>query len=176
MEQNEKPTARNVQTALFEELKTASLYRLYARQAKGEGYLQISDLFAQTADNELEHAAILWELSNGCQTPETARNLQAALETEQSNTYAAFAETAEGDGLPETAYLFRQLAEVEKNHARRFRILHENLRTGAVFQKEQDCYWVCRICGALHRSRFAPLTCAVCGYPQSCFSLYAEDY
>ena len=51
-----------------------------------------------------------------------------------------------------------------------------NLRTGAVFQKEQECYWVCRICGALHKGRFAPLTCAVCGYPQSCFSLYAEDY
>ena len=176
MEQNEKPTAENVRTALFEELKTSSLYRLYARQAKGEGYLQIADLLTQTADNELEHAAILWELTHECRVPETAQNLQTALETEQANPYAAFAETAERDGLPETAYLFRQLAEVEKNHARRFRILRENLHTGAVFQKQRECYWICRICGALHKGRFAPQVCAVCGYPQSCFSLYAEDY
>ena len=176
MEQNEKQTAENVRTALFEELKTSSLYRLYARQAKGEGYLQIADLLTQTADNELEHAAILWELTHECRVPGTAQNLQAAVEREQGNLYASFAETAERDGLPETAYLFRQLAQVEQNHARRFRILRENLRTGAVFQKEQECYWVCRICGALHKGRFAPQVCAVCGYPQSCFSLYAEDY
>lgn len=176
MEKSEKQTAQNVQAALDEELKTSSLYRLYARQAKGEGYVQIADLLTQTADNELEHAAILWELAHECRVPETAQNLQSALETEQASAYAAFAETAERDGLPETAYLFRQLAQVEKNHARRFRILRENLRTGAVFQKEQECYWICRICGALHHSRFAPQVCAVCGYPQSCFSLYAEDY
>lgn len=176
MDQNEKPTAENVRTAFFEELKTSSLYRLYARQAKGEGFLQISDLFTQTADNELEHAAILWELLHECRIPETVQNLQSALETEQENAYTAFAEAAQQDGLPETAELFRRLADVEKNHARRFRILRENLRTGAVFQKTQDCYWVCRVCGALHHSRFAPLVCAVCGYPQSCFSLYAEDY
>lgn len=176
MEKNETPTADNVRTAFFEELKTASLYRLYARQAKGDGYMQISDLFLQTADNELEHAAILWELSHECAPPGTAQNLRSALEAEQHSPYAAFAEAAERDGLPETAALFRMLGDVEKNHARRFRILGENLRTGAVFQKEKDCYWVCRVCGALHHSRFAPLTCAVCGYPQSCFSLYAEDY
>ncbi len=176
MDKNEQTTAENVQAALSEELKTASLYRLYARQAKGEGYLQIADLLTQTADNELEHAALLWELSHECRVPETAQNLQSALETEQGNPYGAFAETAEHEGLPETAELFRLLREVEKNHARRFRILRENLRTGAVFQKEKECYWICRICGALHKGRFAPLACAVCGYPQSCFSLYAEDY
>lgn len=176
MDKNEKPTAENVRTAFLQELQTSSLYRLYARQAKAEGYLQIADLLVQTAENELEHAAILWELQNECRAPETARNLQDAFDAEQSVPYAAYAEAAERDGLPETAYLFRRLAEVEKNHARRFRILRENLRTGAVFQKDRDCYWVCRVCGALHHSRFAPLTCAVCGYPQSCFSLYAEDY
>lgn len=176
MDKNETPTAENVRAAFLEELKTSSLYRLFARQAKEEGYLQIADLLTQTADNELEHAAILWELSHECRAPQTAENLHSAVETEQNNPYAAFAETAEQDGLPETAALFRLLSEVEKNHARRFRILHENLRSGAVFQKEQDCYWICRICGALHKGRFAPLVCAVCGYPQSCFSLYAEDY
>jgi len=176
MDKNEKPTAENVRTALFEELKTSSLYRLFARQAKGEGYLQIADLLAQTAENELEHAAILWELLHECRVPQTAENLQSALKAEQENPYGAFAAAAEQDGLPETAYLFRSLSDVEKNHARRFRILHENLRSGAVFQKSQECYWVCRICGALHKGRFAPLVCAVCGYPQSCFSLYAEDY
>ena len=85
MEQNEKQTAENVRTALFEELKTSSLYRLYARQAKGEGYLQIADLLTQTADNELEHAAILWELLHECSVPGTAQNLQTAVEKEQEN-------------------------------------------------------------------------------------------
>ncbi|MBQ7541781.1 MAG: rubrerythrin family protein [Clostridia bacterium] len=176
MEKEASRTARNVQSALSQELRNASAYRLYARSARDEGYLQIADLFSETAQNELEHASLLWELSAQCRTASTAENLAAALEAETHSGYETYAAEAEAEGLPETAYLFRQLLGVEKNHARRFRILAENLRTGAAFQKEQDCYWICRVCGALHRSRTAPQTCPVCGYPQSCFSLYAEDF
>lgn len=169
-------TKENAASALDRALRSASLYRLYARAAQDEGYVQIADLFRQSADNLLEHAALLWELAADCRTPSTAENLAAALENARENSYAAYAETAEREALPQTAYLLRQLAGVEQNHARRFRILGENLRTGAVFQKTQDCYWICRICGALHRDAAAPQTCPVCGFGQGCFSLYAEDF
>lgn len=169
-------TNENVQRALRDELQCASLYRLYARRAQDEGYMQIADLFRQTADNELEHAALLWELSAGCRRPDTAENLAAAHEAERANAYDAYAAAAEREDLPETAYLFRQLAGVEQNHARRFGILRGNLRAGAVFQKDKESYWICRVCGALHRACAAPQSCPVCGYPQGCFSLYAEDY
>ena len=71
-------TGQNVQAALRQELQTASLYRLYARAAKAEGYLQIADYFLRTADNELEHAGLLLELSNRCEMPCTADNLRDA--------------------------------------------------------------------------------------------------
>ena len=108
--------------------------------------------------------------------PDTAENLRDAAARESRGEYARFASEAESQGMPETAALFHALSGVEKNHARRFRILSENLRTGAVFQKTQDVYWLCRVCGALSYGKSAPRTCPVCGYPQACFSVYAEDY
>ena len=169
-------TNENILRLLDDALRDASRYRLFARRAQDEGYAQIADIFRQTADNELEHAAILWELSAECRLSSTAENLAVALDREQQNEYEACAAAAERDGLPETAWLLRQLAGISRNHARRFRILGENLRRGAVFQKDTDSYWLCRVCGALHRARSAPQSCPVCGYPQGCFSLYAEDF
>ena len=169
-------TGQNVQAALRQELQTASLYRLYARAAKAEGYLQIADYFMQTADNELEHAGLLLELSNRCVPPCTADNLRDAVQSERQTPYEAFAKQAQADDLPETAHLFRSLQAVEDNHARRFRLLLENIQSGTVFQKSAPQYWVCRICGALHHGMSAPLVCAVCGFSQACFSLYTEDY
>ena len=169
-------TAQNVQTALREELQTASLYRLSARLAKADGFLQIADYFAQTAENELEHAQLLLELANRCAAPATAENLRDAAEAEKNNPYAAFAEEAQRENLPETAYLFRQLRKVEEAHARRFALLLQNVRSDTVFRKDTPRYWVCRICGALHHGAAAPAVCPVCGFAQACFSLYAEDY
>ena len=169
-------TGQNVQAALQQELRTAALYRLYARAAKAEGYLQISDLFLQTADHELEHAGLLLELSNRCAVPSTADNLRDAVAAESSGVYASYAKQAETDDLPETAYLFRQLQKVEENHARRFRLLLQNIQSDTVFRKDTPQYWVCRICGALHHGKAAPLVCPVCGFEQACFSLYTEDY
>ena len=176
MDDTQMKTGQNVQTALRQELQTASLYRLYARKAKAEGYLQIADYFLKTADNELEHAGLLLELVHRCEMPSTADNLRDAVQTEQQDVYAAFAKQAEADNLPETAYLFRQLQKVEENHARRFRLLLQNVQTETVFQKSTPQYWVCRTCGALHHGKAAPLVCPVCGFSQACFSLYTEDY
>lgn len=169
-------TSENVLRLLDRALQTASRYRLYARRAQDEGYMQIADIFRQTADNELEHAAILWELSAQCRLPATAENLASALDPARQEEYETCAAAADREGLPETAFLLRQLAGVRKNHARRFRMLQENLRRDTVFQKDAESYWLCRVCGALHRGRAAPQSCPVCGYPQGCFSLYAEDF
>ena len=176
MDNAQRKTGQNVQAALRQELQTAALYRLYARAAKAEGYLQIADLFLQTADNELEHAGLLWELSHRCAVPSTADNLRDAVSQEQQNPYDDYAKQAETDDLPETAYLFHQLQKVEENHTRRFRLLLQNVQSDTVFQKETPQYWVCRICGALHHGKAAPLVCPVCGFSQACFSLYTEDY
>ena len=176
MDNAQLKTGQNVQAALRQELQTASLYRLYARMAKAEGYLQISDYLIKTADNELEHAGLLLELSHKCALPTMAQMLRDAVQTEQKMPYVDFAKQAEADNLPETANLFRQLQKVEENHARRFRLLLQNVQTDTVYQKPSPQYWVCRVCGALHHGTSAPLVCPVCGFSQACFSLYTEDY
>ena len=176
MQMHESRTGENVRKALSQELELSSLYRLYAKKAKAEGYLQIADLLNSTADNELEHAGLLFEIRHQCQIPTTQENLDDAVQREKAAPYKQFADEAEKDGFPGTGELCRQLSAVEENHARRFTILSENLRTGDVFRKQQECYWVCRICGGLQYGKYAPHVCPVCGFPQSCFSLYTEDY
>lgn len=176
MQMQESRTGENVRKAFESELELSALYRLYAGKAKAEGYLQIADLLEQTANHELEHAGLLAELLHGCEMPDTAENLHDALEREKKTPYKRYADEAAQDGLPGTADLFRRLQGVEENHARRFTILLQNLQTGDVFHKPQECYWVCRICGGLQYGQYAPQVCPVCGFPQSCFSLYAEDY
>ena len=153
-------------------------YTYYASKAKKDGYVQIANIFEETANNEKEHAKMWYkELHDGIGS--TAENLLAAAEGENyewTDMYAGFAKTAEEEGFPELAEKFRLVAEVERHHEERYRALLKNVETAAVFEKSEVKVWECRNCGHIVVGTKAPEVCPTCNHPQSYFEVHAENY
>ena len=183
-------TEQNLMKAFAGESQARNRYTFAAAVAAAEGYLQISNLFLETADNERAHAFEFFSLLEGG-TPEftasypagpvggTAENLKAAAEgelAEWGTLYPDFGQVAEEEGFKKVAVKFRKIAEVEKYHERRYRKLLAAVDGGKVFEKEAPTRWKCEECGYVHESPGAPKVCPVCGKPQSYFELYCECY
>jgi len=172
-------TEKNLQTAFAGETQARTKYSYYASQAKKDGFVQIAQLFEETAENEKEHAKIWFKLLHGGKVPATPENLLDAAQGENyewTDMYAGFAETAEAEGFTEIARLFRGVAEIEKAHEERYRKLLANVEGGLVFSRDGDCIWECSNCGHIHIGKTAPEVCPVCSHPQSYFRLKAENY
>lgn len=170
-------TERNLQAAFSAECEVRNKYVFYAARAQQDGFEQIAALFRETADNEQEHAEIWFKELNGIRT--TAENLSASADGENyewSDMYESFAKTAEQEGFPELAAKYRGVAAVERRHEARYRTLLKNVEAQQVFAKPGPGTWVCRSCGHIHVGTAAPVTCPVCGHPQSYFELLAENY
>ena len=170
-------TEQNLWAAFAGESQARNKYNYFASVAKKEGYEQISEIFAKTADNEKEHAKMwfkaLGELGN------TAQNLLAAAEGENyewTDMYATFAKEAEEEGFVELAAKFRMVAAIEKTHEERYRKLLNNVEVKAVFEKADMEIWECRNCGHLIMGKKAPEICPVCAHPQSYFEVRKENY
>lgn len=179
MELRESETFRNLKKAYEGELKATGKYRIYAKQARKEGYMNIADIFEETSGNEECHAQLWQNVLNGGQMPETSRNLEKAHEDEKqdwSEMYESFAKTAEQEGFTEIARLFREVAQIERHHDYCFEQLTQDILTNHVFCKDMNRVWVCMNCGHLAYGDCAPVRCAVCGYPQGYFRLNCEDY
>ena len=149
----------------------------FASKAKKEGYVQIANLFEETANNEKEHAKIWFKLLEGIGT--TAENLKAAAEGENyewTNMYATFAKEAKEEGFDKIAFLFESVAKIEKEHEERYRALLKNVEDGTVFLKGEIVIWQCSNCGHIHVGKEAPEICPVCAHPQAYFQLKAENY
>ncbi|MDO5695681.1 MAG: rubrerythrin family protein [Eubacteriales bacterium] len=186
-------TAKNLLLSFAGESQARMRYTYYASQAKKDGYVQISNIFTETADNEKEHAKRFYkflrdEIKDECLDVEgcfpvafadTKANLKAAAEgenEEHSEMYPAFAEVAEKEGFKEIAHVFREIAEVEERHERRFRKLLANLENGSVFEKEEEVEWKCNNCGYIHKGKSAPEKCPACAHPQKYFEVFVETY
>ena len=170
-------TEQNLWAAFAGESQARNKYNYFASVAKKEGYEQISEIFAKTADNEKEHAKMwfkaLGELGN------TAENLLHAAEGENyewTDMYATFAKEAEEEGFVELAAKFRMVAAIEKTHEERYRKLLNNVEVKAVFEKADMEIWECRNCGHLIMGKKAPEICPVCAHPQSYFEIRKENY
>ena len=177
MELKGSKTEKNLMAAFAGESQARNKYNYFASVAKKEGYEQISEIFAKTAENEKEHAKMwfkaLGELGN------TAQNLLHAAEGENyewTDMYATFAKEAEEEGFIELAEKFRLVAAVEKTHEERYRKLLENVENKAVFVKENVVMWECRNCGHTLISDKAPELCPVCAHPKSYFEVRKENY
>lgn len=59
-----KETIKNLAKAFVGESQARNRYTFYAKIARKEGYMQISQLFEITAMNEKEHSKVLFELLN----------------------------------------------------------------------------------------------------------------
>ena len=168
-------------------------YNYYAKEARKEGYVQISNIFKETADNEVEHAKRFYKFLNAdlqgedigieAEFPvmlgDTKQNLQAAIEgeyEEQANMYPQFADIAEEEGFEDIAYVFREIAEVEERHEARFRKLLKNIEEGKVFKKDEVVEWKCNNCGYIHTGKEAPEVCPACDHDQKYFEVFVETY
>ena len=188
-------TAENLLKAFAGESQARNRYTYYASQAKKEGYVQISNLFTETADNEKEHAKRFFKFLkedpelNGYGIEITAAypvalgdtmfNLKAAAEGENeewTELYPEFAEVADKEGYPEVAVAFRKIAEVEKHHEARYLKLLKNIETDQVFKKEENTAWKCNNCGYIHEGLGAPEVCPACVHAKGHFEVLAENY
>lgn len=171
-------TETNLQTAFAGESMARNKYTYYASKARKDGYVQIADLFEETANNEKEHAKLWFKLlHDGIGT--TAENLKDAAAGENyewTDMYATFAKEAREEGFTNIAELFEGVAAIERAHEQRYLKLLANVENGLVFSKDGDVMWKCGNCGHLVIGKKAPDVCPVCAHPQAYFQVQAENY
>lgn len=179
MELKGSRTEANLWAAFAGESQARNKYSYYASKAKKDGYQQIAALFEETAANEKEHAKIWFKLLHGGAIADTMTNLQDAAAGEQdewTSMYPEFAKVAKEEGFDQIAYLFEEVAKIEKEHEERYRALIANIEEGKVFARSEKQMWHCRNCGHIHYGAEAPDVCPVCDHGQSFFQIKAENY
>ena len=172
-------TEANLRAAFAGESQARNKYTYYASKAKKDGYVQIANIFEETAANEKEHAKIWFKLLHDGAVPDTITNLKDAADGENygwTDMYAGFAEDARAEGFDEIAQLFEEVGKIEKEHEERYRKLLANIENGLVFSRDGDCIWQCSNCGHIVVGKKAPEVCPVCNHPQAYFQLKAENY
>ena len=179
MELKGSKTEKNLMEAFAGESQARNKYTYFASKAKKEGYEQISAIFQETADNEKEHANMWFKLLNGGDIPSTEENLLAAAEGENfewTDMYEKMAEEAKEEGFDHIAFLFTEVAKIEKEHEARYRKLLDNVKDGKVFEAGEVKIWKCRNCGHIVVGTKAPEVCPVCAHPKAFFEIKAENY
>lgn len=183
-------TEKNLMISFAGESQAKNRYTFFAKQAKKDGYEQIAGIFEETAKQEEEHAKLFFKYLQGGmveftasfpagQILDTKSNLKAAAEGEHeewTKAYPSFADTAEKEGFSDIAYSFREIAEVEEEHEKRYRKLLENIEKNRVFEREEKVYWYCRNCGYVHFGTKAPESCPACKHPQAYYQLQIREY
>ena len=179
MELKGTKTEANLMAAFAGESQAYTKYGYYASKAKKDGYVQIGDLFEETAKNEKEHAKIWFKLLHDGGVPDTMDNLKDAAAGENyewTDMYKGFAEDAKEEGFTKIAALFEMVAKIEAEHEARYRKLLANIEDGIVFSRDNDMVWQCSNCGHIIVGKKAPELCPVCAHPKSYFQIKAENY
>jgi len=183
-------TEKNLLAAFAGESQARNRYTYFAGQARKEGLEQVSGIFAETAEQEKEHAKRFFKFLEGGEVEivaaypagtigTTAENLKAAAAGELfewSTLYQNFAQTARDEGFEMVAKAFENISVAEKFHEKRYQGLLKNLEAGTVFKKDKPAVWRCRNCGFLHEAQEAPETCPACLHPQAYFELVSENW
>lgn len=172
-------TEKNLQEAFAGESMARNKYTYYASKAKKDGYVQIANIFEETAANEKEHAKMWFKLLHDGEVPGTLANLVDAAAGENyewTDMYERMAKEADEEGFPQIAAKFRLVGKVEKEHEERYRKLLKNIEDEVVFSRDGDVIWQCLNCGHIVIGKKAPKICPVCDHPQSYFQLKPENY
>ena len=172
-------TEKNLQEAFAGESMARNKYSYWASKAKKDGYVQISAIFEETANNEKEHAKMWFKWLEGGKIQDTESNLAAAAAGENyewTDMYERMAKEADEEGFPEIAEKMRGVAAIERHHEERYRKLLKNIEDKVVFSREGDAIWQCRNCGHVVVGKQAPEVCPVCDHPQSYFELKANNF
>jgi rubrerythrin len=171
-------TETNLASAFSGESQARNKYTYFASKAKKDGYVQLANIFEETANNEREHAKIWFKLLNGG-IGLTEENLVAAAageHNEWTDMYKEFAKVAKEEGFDKIAALFEKVATIEKTHEERYLKLLDNLKSGKVFNKDKEVEWRCSNCGYVHYGNEALEMCPVCSHPKSYFELMADNF
>ena len=171
-------TEKNLMAAFAGESEARNKYTYYASKAKKDGYVQIAKIFEETAANEKEHAKIWFKLlKDGIgATEDNLADAAAGENYEWTEMYPTFAKEAREEGFDHIAYLFEEVAKIEKEHEERYRKLLANIEGDLVFSKDNDAIWQCSNCGHIVVGKKAPQVCPVCAHPQAYFEIKAENY
>ena len=183
-------TEKNLLAAFAGESQARNRYTLFASAARKEGYEQIANIFIETAGNEKEHAEVFFKYLEGGDVEivaaypagtigDTKTNLEAAADGEKlewSKLYADMQKVAKEEGFGEIATSFKEIAEVEEFHEKRYRKLARNVSEGEVFKRKAPVRWHCTNCGYVHEGTEAPKICPACKHPQAYYELLAENY
>lgn len=190
MELKGTQTEKNILTAFAGESQARNRYTYFSDKAREEGFVQIADIFAETANQERAHAERLFGLLKGGEVEiqaafpagvvgPTAANLRAAAageHYEQAEMYPGFAKIAREEGFDMIANVFEAIAVAERQHEKRYVALAENVEGGTVFKKDKPVVWRCLACGYLHEGPEAPKVCKACLKPQAQFEVLAENW
>jgi rubrerythrin len=183
-------TEKNLLTAFSGESQARNRYTYFASKAKKEGYVQISEIFTETANQEKEHAKRLFKFLEGGEveitgafpagiigsTLENLKDSAAGEHYEHTEMYPEFAKTAREEGFDTIASVFEAIAVAEKQHEKRYVDLAANIEAGEVFKRDEKVTWRCRNCGYLHEGSEAPDVCPACDHPQAHFELLGENW
>ncbi len=183
-------TEKNLLTAFAGESQARNRYTYFAGAARKEGFVQIADIFAETADQEKEHAKRFFKFLEGGDVEivaafpagiigTTAANLEAAAGGEHhewTDMYPGFARVAREEGFEAVALVFEAVSVAEKQHEKRYNDLLDNVKAGKVFKKDAPVRWRCRNCGYIHEGTEAPKACPACAHPQDHFEVLGENY
>jgi len=183
-------TEKNILKAFAGESQARNRYSYFAAAARKEGYVQMAQIFEETANQEKEHAKRLFKYLEGGELEITASfpsgvigatldNLKEAAAGERhehSEMYPGFAEIAKGEGLADIAQVFLAIAVAERQHERRYLALAANIEAGRVFKREAAVKWRCANCGFVHEGEESPKACPACAHPQDHFELLAENW
>jgi len=183
-------TEKNLLTSFAGESQARNRYTYFASAAKKEGFIQISDIFTETANQEKEHAKRFFKFLEGGEleitaafpagmigtTLENLKEAAAGEEFEWTKMYPEFAATARQEGFDAIALVFEMVAVAEKQHGKRYADLAANIEQETVFKKESSAKWRCRNCGYVHEGKEALEMCPACAHPQAHFELLAENW
>lgn len=183
-------TEKNILTAFAGESQARNRYTYFASKARNEGYIQISAVFEETANQEKEHAKRLFKFLEGGEAEvmaafpagvigSTAENLKASAageNHEHTSMYPEFAKVAKEEGFNDVAEAFLNIAVAEKQHEKRYNGFRANIESGKVFKKDVKVVWRCINCGYLHEGNEAPDKCPACVHPQAYFEILAENW
>jgi rubrerythrin len=183
-------TEQNLLKSFAGESQARNRYTYFASAARKEGYVQIADLFDETANQEKEHAKRFFNFLEGGDLEITAcfpsgkvgattENLLAAANgehEEHTDLYPGFAAVAKSEGFTEIAAVWTAISIAEKQHEKRYRDLLANLEANRVFKRDEEVVWRCRNCGYLHTGKSAPELCPACVHPKAHFELLGENW
>ncbi len=191
-------TLKNLAKAFIGESQARNRYNMYASLAKKEGYVQIYNIFNETAEHEKQHAKWMMRMFNQIKDDkdlqitdieveasfnsilgDTAENLQSAIDGENyenSEMYPEFAKTAEKEGYPKVAARLKAVAQSEMYHEERYKKLLKQVEKETFFKKDEELEWVCLECGRIHKGKTPPEICPSCDHPKDYYKLKCDKY